>query len=35
MAENTNEEHNPISIQPVNVSNELIPPADTETITSN
>lgn len=37
MAENTNEEHldNPINIQLVNVSNEIIPPTDTETITSN
>lgn len=37
MAENTDEEHldNPINIQTVNVSNEIIPPTDTETITSN
>ena len=37
MAENTGEEHldNPINIQTVNVSNEIIPPTDTVTITSN
>ncbi len=37
MAENTDEEHldNLINIQTVNDSNEIIPPTDTETITSN
>lgn len=36
MAENIDEEHldNPINIQPVNVSNEIISLTDTETITS-